>query len=90
MWFGKHDAVLLTPVLPVLQRTPVFTRSASAVPVPNPSQGQFIGKYGAGPALSNNNNAWGIANTPSGSKDAGQLSTIVAPNVNAVRLPALW
>lgn len=54
---------------------------------PNPSQGQYVGRYGSGPALSNNNNAWGIANTPSGSKDAGQLSTIYAPNVVAVPKP---
>ncbi len=54
---------------------------------PNPSQGQYVGPFGAGPAANNNNNAWGIANTPSGSKAAGQLSTIYAPNTNAVPTP---
>ena len=36
-----------------------------------PSQGQLVAPYGAGPATNNNNNAWGIANTPSGSAAAG-------------------
>ena len=53
----------------------------------NPSQGQYAGPYGAGPASNNNNNAWGIANTPSGSKDAGTLSTIYAPNTVAAPPP---
>jgi hypothetical protein len=52
-----------------------------------PSQGQYAGPYGAGPAANNNNNSWGIANTPSGSAAAGPLSTIYAPNVNAVPAP---
>jgi Gram-negative porin len=43
--------------------------------------------YGAGPASNNNNNAWGIANTPSGSPAAGPLSTEYAPNVVAVPAP---
>ncbi|MEA2769661.1 MAG: hypothetical protein QOD93_2623, partial [Acetobacteraceae bacterium] len=51
------------------------------------SQGQYAGPYGAGPAANNNNNAWGIANTPSGSNAAGPLSTIYAPNVDAVPAP---
>jgi hypothetical protein len=51
------------------------------------SQGQYAGPYGAGPAANNNNNAWGIANTPSGSAAAGPLSSIYAPNVNAVPAP---
>jgi hypothetical protein len=51
------------------------------------SQGQYAGPYGAGPAANNNNNSWGIANTPSGSTAAGPLSTIYAPNVNAVPTP---
>ena len=54
------------------------------IPAPNPLQGQWIAKYGAGPALNNNNNAWGIANTPSGGDVAGRLSTIYAPNTVAV------
>jgi hypothetical protein len=53
----------------------------------NPSQGQLAAPYGAGPARDNNNNAWGVANTPSGSAAAGPLSTIFAPNVDAVPAP---
>ncbi|MBS0643473.1 MAG: hypothetical protein JSS43_26735 [Proteobacteria bacterium] len=60
---------------------------ADGLPAPNPSQGQWVAKYGAGPAANNNNNAWGIANTPTGGAAAGQLSTIYAPNVNAVPTP---
>src|ERR1700712_1815001 len=52
-----------------------------------PSQGQLAAPYGAGPATNNNNNAWGIANTPSGSTAAGPLSTIYAPNTLAVPTP---
>ncbi|MGD0108786.1 MAG: hypothetical protein ABSC06_32830 [Rhodopila sp.] len=52
-----------------------------------PSQGQLAAPYGAGPAQNNNNNAWGIANTPTGSAAAGALSTIYAPNVDAVPAP---
>ena len=55
--------------------------------VANPAQGQLAAPYGAGPAANNNNNAWGTANTPSGSREAGALSTIRAPNVNAVPAP---
>jgi hypothetical protein len=52
------------------------------------TQGQYAGPYGAGPAANNNNNAWGIANTPTGSAAAGGLSgSIYAPNVNAVPAP---
>jgi Gram-negative porin len=51
------------------------------------SQGQLAAPYGSGPASNNNNNAWGIANTPSGSKDAGSLSTIYAPNTIAAPAP---
>ena len=39
--------------------------------VANPSQGQYAGPYAGGPAPNNNNNAWGIANTPSGGAAAG-------------------
>ena len=53
----------------------------------NPNQGQLAAPYGAGPAANNNNNAWGIANTPTGSAAAGPLSTIYAPNVDAVPAP---
>jgi predicted porin len=59
-----------------------------SVPViANPSQGQLAAPYGAGPAANNNNNAWGTANTPTGSAAAGPLSTIYAPNVDAVPSP---
>jgi hypothetical protein len=53
----------------------------------HPNQGQLAAPYGAGPAANNNNNAWGIANTPTGSAAAGPLSTIYAPNVDAVPAP---
>jgi hypothetical protein len=53
----------------------------------NPNQGQLAAPYGAGPAANNNNNAWGTANTPTGSTAAGPLSTIYAPNVDAVPAP---
>jgi hypothetical protein len=59
----------------------------SAPAVANPNQGQLSAPYGAGPAANNNNNAWGIANTPSGSAAAGALSSIYAPNVDAVPAP---
>ena len=53
----------------------------------NPSQGQLAAPFGAGPATNNNNNAWGVANTPTGSKDAGALSTMYAPNTYKVPQP---
>jgi hypothetical protein len=53
----------------------------------NPSQGQLSAPYGAGPAANNNNNAWGIANTPSGSDAAGPLSVLYPPNTLAVPAP---
>ncbi len=56
-------------------------------PPANPLQGQYIGLYGAGGATSNNNNAWGTANTPTGSLAAGPLSTIRAPHVYATPTP---
>lgn len=52
-----------------------------------PNQGQYVGPYGAGPAANNNNNSWGVANTPTGSAAAGPLSTVYAPNVDAVPAP---
>jgi Gram-negative porin len=66
---------------------PATFNTAPAIPTPNPSQGQLVGPYGAGPAANNNNNAWGIANTPTGSVAAGPLSTVYAPNVIAVPTP---
>jgi predicted porin len=53
----------------------------------NPSQGQVAAPYTTGPNPMNNNNAWGVANTPSGSAAAGILSTMYAPNANAVPAP---
>jgi Gram-negative porin len=68
--------------------TLAFAQPAQPLPVAAPSQGQFAGPYGAGPAANNNNNAWGIANTPTGSAAAGPLSgSIYSPNVNAVPAP---
>ncbi len=53
-----------------------------------PNQGQYAAPYGAGPAANNNNNAWGVANTPSGSTAAGPLSgSIYSPNVDKVPEP---
>jgi hypothetical protein len=60
---------------------------AHAQPPTNPSQGQLAAPFGAGPATNNNNNAWGIANTPSGSAAAGLLSSEYPPNVIAVPAP---
>ena len=62
-------------------------QQTGGIAAPNPSQGQFVAPFGSGPAANNNNNAWGIANTPSGSKAAGSLSTIYAPNTVAVPTP---
>ncbi len=53
----------------------------------NPNQGQLAAPYGAGPAANNNNNAWGVANTATGSKDAGPNSTMFAPNTDRVPAP---
>ena len=63
------------------------TAAPVAAPIAAPSQGQYSGPYGAGPAANNNMNAWGIANTPSGSAAAGPLSTLYAPNTDAVPAP---
>lgn len=60
---------------------------AHAQTAPVPSQGRTIAPYGSGPAANNNNNSWGIANTPSGSAAAGAISTIFAPNTIAVPEP---
>jgi hypothetical protein len=62
---------------------------APALPqaAPNPMEGQMIAPYGAGGNTSNNNNAWGAANTQTGSAAAGPLSTIRAPNTYAVPDP---
>src|ERR1700712_4487001 len=60
--------------------------ASARAPAPQ-NQGQYAGPYSAGPAANNNNNAWGIANTPTGSAAAGPLSSIYAPNVDAVPAP---
>src|ERR1700749_5141825 len=62
--------------------SPVHAQQAA-----NPTQGQLGAPYGAGGKTSNNNNAWGTANTATGSVAAGPLSTIRAPNVYATPTP---
>ncbi|HEY4172679.1 MAG TPA: porin [Rhodopila sp.] len=62
---------------------------ALAQPVPaNPSQGQLAAPYSGGASYNSNNNAWGIANTPSGSQAAGGLSTMGALGQNFYAVPA--
>jgi hypothetical protein len=62
--------------------------AVAQTPIPaHPNQGQLAAPYGAGPSANNNNNAWGTANTPTGSSVAGPLSTIYAPNIDAVPAP---
>jgi hypothetical protein len=60
---------------------------AQQVPA-NPSQGQLAAPYAGGPSYNSNNNAWGIANTPSGSQAAGGLSTMGALGQNFYAVPA--
>lgn len=60
---------------------------ANAQMATNPTQGQYVAPTGGAGNTSNNNNAWGIANTPTGSIAAGPLSTIRAPNTYAVPTP---
>jgi hypothetical protein len=54
----------------------------------NPSQGQLAAPYAGGASYNSNNNAWGIANTPSGSAAAGGLSTYGALGQNFYAVPA--
>jgi hypothetical protein len=54
----------------------------------NPSQGQLAAPYAGGASYNSNNNAWGIANTPSGSAAAGGLSTYGAIGQNFYAVPA--
>jgi hypothetical protein len=54
----------------------------------NPSQGQLAAPYAGGASYNSNNNAWGIANTPSGSATAGGLSTYGALGQNFYAVPA--
>src|ERR1700722_18011452 len=54
----------------------------------NPSQGQMAAPYAGGASYNSNNNAWGIANTPSGSAAAGGLSTYGALGQNFYAVPA--
>jgi len=75
---------------PARAQTPAIVQAPTPAPAParaHPNQGQSATPYGAGPAANNNNNAWGIANTPSGNAAAGPLSSIYAPNVDAVPAP---
>jgi len=60
---------------------------AQQVPA-NPSQGQLAAPYAGGASYNSNNNAWGIANTPSGSAAAGGLSTMGALGQNFYAVPA--
>ena len=59
----------------------------SQVPA-NPSQGQLAAPYAGGASYNSNNNAWGIANTPSGSAAAGGLSSYGAMGPNFYAVPA--
>jgi hypothetical protein len=70
----------------LLSGTATFAQAQAPVQA-NPSQGQLVSPYGSGPAGNNNNNAWGVANTPTGSDAAGPLSTVYPPNVIAVPAP---
>ena len=80
----KTKLILLsaTAFVSIFATTYVQAQAPSA-----PSQGQLSAPYGSGPAANNNNNAWGIANTPSGSAAAGPLSTIYAPKTIASPAP---
>ena len=60
---------------------------ALAQTAPNPMSGKMVAPLSGGPASNNNNNAWGIANTPTGSAAAGGNSFIYAPNAVAVPDP---
>jgi hypothetical protein len=59
----------------------------SQVPA-NPSQGQLAAPYAGGASYNSNNNAWGVANTPSGSAAAGGLSSYGALGQNFYAVPA--
>jgi hypothetical protein len=62
---------------------------AQAPQVPaNPSQGQLAAPYAGGASFNSNNNAWGIANTPSGNSASGGLSTYGALGQNFYAVPA--
>jgi hypothetical protein len=78
-----RNLLLAAAAVTIATGGPAMAQTAPA----NPSQGQLAAPYGAGPAPFNNNNSWGIANTPSGGAAAGLLSTIYAPNVDAVPAP---
>jgi hypothetical protein len=88
VWVASHQDIGMRKILFVSAAFFSGTVAlAQAQPPANPSQGQVAAPYGAGPASNNNNNAWGIANTASGSLAAGPLSTEYAPNVVAVPTP---
>jgi hypothetical protein len=64
-----------------------YAQAPTVAVAPAPSQGQLVAPYGASGSTNTNNNAWGIANTPTGSAAAGPLSTIRAPYVYATPVP---
>ena len=79
---------LLMASAAILGATSTLALAQAPIAPAGATQGQYAGPYGAGPAANNNNNAWGIANTPTGSAAAGALSgSIYSPNVNAVPAP---
>jgi hypothetical protein len=87
-WVASHQEIEMRKIL--LASVTFLSGSIAAAHAQGPanqSQGQFAAPYGAGPAANNNNNAWGIANTPSGNLAAGSLSTVYAPNTYAVPAP---
>ena len=79
---------ILMTTAAILGGSVVCAQAQAPVQTPsNPNQGQLAAPYGAGPASNNNNNAWGVANTATGSAAAGSLSSVYAPNVYAVPAP---
>ena len=79
---------LLMASAAILGATSTLALAQAPIAPAGATQGQYAGPYGAGPAANNNNNAWGIANTPTGSAAAGALSgSIYSPNVIAVPAP---
>jgi predicted porin len=91
LWVASHQEIEMRRILSasaaLLGATVTMAHAQPATAPANPSQGQLAAPYGTGPAGMNNNNAWGVANTPSGSSAAGPLSTIYPPNINAVPAP---
>ena len=65
---------LLMASAAILGATSTLALAQAPIAPAGATQGQYAGPYGAGPAANNNNNAWGIANSPTGSAAAGALS----------------